>query len=114
MDECNRVTLPKPLPINEEALLELRRELHKKIYDEHRAAFTKIGEQISIMTEEELHGLRSLLKRIRAGEILIIKTDKSGKFVIVTVLRITNTLRKTKRLIAYRSLWGRGGKFGSN
>ena len=85
MDECNRVTLPKPLPINEEALLELRRELHKKIYDEHRAAFTKIGEQISNMTEEELQGLRSLLKRIRAGEILIIKTDKSGKVVITSV-----------------------------
>ena len=25
LDECNRVTLPKPLPVNEEALLELRR-----------------------------------------------------------------------------------------
>ena len=60
LDQCNRVTIHKPLKVNEEVLLELRRELHNKIYIEHRAAFIKIGEQISNMTEEKLRGLRSL------------------------------------------------------
>ena len=33
--ECTRVTLPKPLPIQEEAKIELRREVHSKIFDEY-------------------------------------------------------------------------------
>ena len=37
------------------------------------------------MNDKEIRGLRSLLRRIRSGELIIIKTDKSGKFCIVSV-----------------------------
>ena len=85
LQECTRVTLPKPLPVVEEALIEIRRDIHDRIYYEHLRDFTKMGEQIANMTEEEIRGLKSILKRIRAGELLVIKTDKSGRFCIVTV-----------------------------
>ena len=73
------MTLPKPLQLGEEVLIEIRRELHGRIYDDHRNEFTKMKEQIVNMTEEE-EGLKSILKRIRAGEILVIKTDKNCKW----------------------------------
>ena len=85
LPECGRVTLPKPLIVSEEALIEIRREIHSRTYRDYRAEFTIDGEQKSNMEENEIRGLRSLLKRIRAGELLIIKTDKSGKFCIVSV-----------------------------
>ena len=31
LDECSRVTLPKPLPTKEETLIEMRRGIHAKI-----------------------------------------------------------------------------------
>ena len=86
LPECGRVTLPKPLPVSEEALIELRREIHSKKYREFRKEFTNNeGEQTANLDEKEIRGLRSLLKRIRSGELIIIKTDKSGKFCIVSV-----------------------------
>ena len=85
LDECARVTLPKPLPVTEEALIELRRGIHAKIHRTFLLDFTKRGEQIENLTEEETRGLRSILKRIRAGELLVIRTDKSGRFCVVSV-----------------------------
>ena len=85
LPECGRVTLPKPLIVSEESLIEIRREIHSRTYRDYREEFTIDGEQKSNMEENEIRGLRSLLKRIRAGELLIIKTDKSGKFCIVSV-----------------------------
>ena len=85
LQECSRVTLPKPLPVTEEAMIELRREVHSSVYEEHRKRRTKDGEQQKNMSEIEVRGLRSLLLRIGKGEIIIMKTDKSGKFCIVSV-----------------------------
>lgn len=82
--ECSRVTLPKPMQIEEEALIEIRRNMHKKIFSQHREENTDNGKQESNLSEEERKGLRSILKRIREGEILVMKTDKSGKFCIVS------------------------------
>ena len=46
LKECNRVTLPKPLPAIEEAKIELRRDIHINIYDKYRNEFCKKnGEQ---------------------------------------------------------------------
>ena len=85
LQECNRVTLPKPLPVSEEALIEMRREIHSRIFKDHREEFTNNGEQRSNLTDIEIRGLRSLLRRMRLGELIIMKTDKSGKFCIVSV-----------------------------
>ena len=85
LPECNRVTLPGPLPVKEESLIEMRRELHNRLFREHRGQYTKMGEQISNMSDVEIRGLHSLLKRIKAGELLVLKTDKSGRFCVVSV-----------------------------
>ena len=36
------------------------------------------------LTEDEKEGLRSLQKRIRENDIIIIKTDKSGKMAVIS------------------------------
>ena len=36
MEECTRITLPKPLGIKREAEIELRRNVHKKVSEEYR------------------------------------------------------------------------------
>ena len=102
MTECGRVTLPKPLTVSEEALIELRREIHNKTYGKYWKEFTLNGEQVENLTDKEIRGLRSILRRIRAGELLVIKTDKSGKFCIVSVqdyLRLGEVHTKKDRKI---------------
>ena len=81
--ECNRVTLPKPIRIEREAQIETRRTLHERIYQEYRRENTKEnGEQKSNLTEEEEKGLRSLQKRMKNEDLVIMKTDKSGKMSV--------------------------------
>ena len=81
--ECIRVTLPKPLNITREAQIEMRRELHNKIYQEYRNEFCNSkGEQQLEISDEERRGLENLKKRIEKEEILVIKTDKSGKLSV--------------------------------
>ena len=36
LKECSRIFLPKPLDVNQEAHLEMRREAHKRISEAHR------------------------------------------------------------------------------
>jgi hypothetical protein len=85
LQECSRVTLPKPLPTKEEALIEMRQEIHGKIYEEYRQEFcSKEGDQKPNLTEAEAAGLKSLQKRMKEGELVIMKTDKSSKFCVTT------------------------------
>ena len=77
--------MPKPLKVAEEAKIEMRRELHSKIFNDFFTNKTKEGDQIQNLSPAELRGLKSLLKRIRAGELLIILTDKSSRFCVVSV-----------------------------
>jgi hypothetical protein len=81
LQECARVTLPKPLPTKHEALIEIRRNVHNKIYNEYRQEFcNKNGEQKSNFTEQESRGLNKLQKRIKKDSLVILKTDKYCKF----------------------------------
>ena len=89
LDECSRVTLPKLLPTMEETLIEMRRGIHAKIYrDYRRERCKKNGELKSNLTESQKAGLKSLKKRIQEGELVILKTDKSGKLCVATVENI--------------------------
>ena len=86
LDECSRVTLPKPLPTNEETLIEMRRGIHAKIYKDYRREnCKKNGEQEPNLTEQQQLGLKSLKKRIQEEDIIILKTDKSGKLCVASV-----------------------------
>ena len=81
LQECARVTLPRPLPTKHEAFIEIRRDVHAKIYNQYRQEFcNKNGEQKSNLTEQEQRGLKKLQKRIQEDNLIIIKTNKSGKF----------------------------------
>ena len=51
LKECSRVTLPKPLPVCEESIMEMRRNLHDKLYKEHLMNNTKLGEQLRSIKE---------------------------------------------------------------
>ena len=83
LEECSRVTLPKPLSVRRETEIELRRESHNRVYQRYRQEFCNMdGEQKSNLTENEKMGLKRLKKRIKDGELVVMKTDKSGKMSV--------------------------------
>ena len=83
--ECARVTLPKPLSIRREAEIELRREIHDRTYQEFRKEqCDSKGEQESNMTSQEKKGLESLVQRMKKENLIIMKTDKSGKLCVTS------------------------------
>ena len=85
MKECSRITLPKPLTPEEESRIEVRKRTQKEVYENFRIKNTnKNHEQKSNLKPGEKEGLKSLLKRIEKEEIMILKTDKSGRFVVTT------------------------------
>ena len=83
--ENSRVILPKPLPINQEALISLRREKYNTVFrDFRRETCNSRGEQRLNLTFSQRKGLQKLKKRIKNGEIVIMLTDKSGRFAATT------------------------------
>ena len=85
LKECARVTLPKPLSAEEESKIEVRKRTQKEVFEKFRKMNTNSrGEQTSNLNESEQRGLKSLKKRIKEGEIIVMKTDKSGRFVVTT------------------------------
>ena len=85
LKECTRITLPKPLSPDEESRIEVRKVTQKEIYEKFREKHTnKKHEQKSNLTQKEQLGLKSLLKRINNEEIMVVKTDKSGRFIVTT------------------------------
>ena len=86
LQECARVTLPKPMDTKNEALVEMKRGTSSKIYEDYtEEVCNKRGEVKGNLTEEEKDGLRRLQKRIKEKQIVILKTDKSGKMCLVTM-----------------------------
>ena len=84
LKECNRITLPKPMKEIDEALIEIRRDVMGKIFGEHRDANCTKDLQKNNLSQAEAEGLESLQKKIQKKEVIIVKTDKSGKFCAVS------------------------------
>ena len=85
LKECSRVTLPRPLKPAEEANIEIRSNAQKKIYDDYRKNnVDKNDDQKCNLTKDEKDGLESLLKKVSERSIIIMKTDKSSRFVATT------------------------------
>ena len=109
LKECSRITLPKPLSTQHEANIEMRRTCNNKIYNEYREEFcNKKGEVKGNLTPEEKEGLRSLQKRIREQELVVLKTDKSSspRREQMPVAKRTKELlmaKRTKELLAKRT-----------
>ena len=83
LKECTRITLPKPLPTEEEAKLEIRKNTQLQIFRDYMNKNTRKGGQLETnLTTEEQEGLKSLQKRVQEGKIIVLKTDKSSKFAV--------------------------------
>ena len=85
LQECSRVTLPKPLPTKYETMIEMRREIHTQIYEKYRKErCNREGEQEPNLTQDQQEGLKSLKKKIKDGDIVVLRTDKSGKLCVAS------------------------------
>ena len=83
----SRVTFPREVgKYEDEAALEMLRmeltEVFKKYCGEK---CMKGGVQTSNLSKSEMNGMKSLQKRVSKGEILVVPTDKSGRFAVMSV-----------------------------
>ena len=86
LKECSKVHLPKPLPPQYEAALEMRRNAQNKIYNKYVGENCNAkGEQRSNLTKSEKAGIKKLGKRRKNLELVIMDTDKSGRFVVASM-----------------------------
>ena len=76
-----RVKMPRARPPLEEAQILTRRTMAHKLATE----FIKSQKEYTNLTASEKRGLRKLTKRVKAGEIVVIETDKSGKLAICSM-----------------------------
>ena len=86
MKQNTEVYLPWALELEAEAGLEVLRQQWTQCY----TGFTKENsnkkkEQKSNLTKDEKEGLESLRKRVAEREIIIVTTDKSGRFSIMDI-----------------------------
>ena len=80
------VKLPGPKSAKKEEGIEYRRMVWKRIYRDFKDQFSdEKGIQESNLTEGESRGLEKLKKRVVDGVLVIVKTDKSGKFSIMSM-----------------------------
>ena len=80
------VKLPGPKSTKVEEGIEFRRMSWKKIYRDFRGEFTdEKGVQESNLTSQEDKGLKKLRKRVQDGVLVVVRTDKSGRFAIMSM-----------------------------
>ena len=81
-----RVTLPKGIPEEQEAWQEIRRRKHLQVVKKYMEAHcNEKGEQIQSLSRRAQKGLKSLKKRIRDGELVVMETDKSNRFCVTDI-----------------------------
>ena len=86
MKQNTKVHLPGALGIEEESSLEvLRREWLEGYRGFVSEKCNKKKEQVSNLKRSEKEGLKSLRKRVAEGEIVVVPTDKSGRFSVMDI-----------------------------
>ena len=78
------VNLPGPASPQLEAELALRSDLFRKVTQEYKLQKEITDKQRPNLTPEQNRGLKLIKKRIKEGEYLVLKSDKSNKFVILS------------------------------
>ena len=79
-----RVIFPKPLTAEGESKLEVFRMEMLQDHDEWVKEHCNCkGQQSGNLSKEESAGLKSLQKRIKEGELVVLPTDKSGRFALM-------------------------------
>ena len=82
--ENNKVTLPKPCNNFIESGIEMIRSRVLETFIKYRKReCNDRGEQPTNLSNQERRGLRKLKKRIDNHEIIVLKTDKSGKLTVI-------------------------------
>ena len=78
------MVLPGALTTKEEGELEVRRTEWSATFEDYvRENCNKKGDQVSNLRKEEMEGMRSLKKRVKEGELVIMQTDKSSRFAVM-------------------------------
>jgi hypothetical protein len=86
-----RVTLPRGIPEEEEASLETRGRKHLEIVRKYIAEnCNEHGEQVQNLSKGAQKGIKSLKKRIKEGDLVVLELDKSNRFCVTDI----NTYRR--------------------
>ena len=86
MKQNTEVKLPGALGLEAEAGLEVLRQEWRASYREFCTSnCNKKKDQVSNLNKQEKEGLESLRKRVSSGELIVVPTDKSGRFSVMDV-----------------------------
>ena len=84
LQENKSVKLPSPSTPHTESSIEILKNKIMEVFKKYKSVnCNKNGQQKSNLSKSEKKGLESLLKRINKGEIVPLKTDKSGKITVM-------------------------------
>ena len=84
LDKNKKVTLPNPCDPFTESSIELIKSNVMKTFNSYmKRECNEKGEQVTNLKRNEQKGLRKLKKRILNHEILVLKTNKSGKLTVI-------------------------------
>ena len=85
MPRCHRVQLPDPVGKAGEAEIFVRTERYEQIFNDYsnRNCNTE-GAQRSNLNHNQRQGLVKLKKRVKEGNIILLKTDKTDKLAVVS------------------------------
>ena len=85
MRKTTKVFLPPPLnPILEASLSVRKQELMDSFTAFRKDNCDSKGRQTNSLTRDQANGLKSLKKRSGDGELVVLETDKTGKFCSVS------------------------------
>ena len=86
MKQNTKVYLPKALGVEEESALEMLRQEWMGVYKQHeeqmKKEFGRFAQMESNLTNPEKDGLQTLKKKVNEGELVVLRTDKSGRFTV--------------------------------
>ena len=103
LKENSRVTLPKPCNTEDEAGIEIRRKSMKTTLKNFKMEHCNSkNEQKPNLSKEERDGLKSLQRRLKDGEIIFLRTDKSSKLAVTdmeTYLEMGKKHTKNDRIV---------------
>ena len=83
MKTCRRVTIPEPLPEQEEAHIQTVITAVEGAINREAARNKSMRIKPSTLTKSEALGLKTLKKRTKKGESAIVATDKSGRLAVL-------------------------------
>ena len=81
-----RVIIPKPVSIKEETNINIREASFESVFTKfYLEDCNEKGKQKANLSKTEMSGLAKLRKRVENGTIVMMETDKSGKFAVASI-----------------------------